>query len=164
MGAALALGIDPGASSGWALVTVAARPALISSGRVRLDRGETPTFALQAVLASAPSAVAHVAIESQFVAKNIRTSLRLAQSAGRWEEAAAALLPGVAIAWVSPAGWQAAVLRGIMGGQARRDERKASSAAACRMRWGKDLEGDVADAACIAAWAAEAAAFAQRLR
>jgi Holliday junction resolvasome RuvABC endonuclease subunit len=159
----LVLGIDPGKSSGWALVTAESRPELCEHGRVRLDKGETPTFALEKIHDTMAGDLVAVVIESQFVALNIKTAIRLAQYAGRWEEAVAAVFPDLTVEWVKPNEWQSSMLKGFAAGNAKRDERKAASVTVCRVRWKKELDVDVADSALIAAWQAEKIAFDKRL-
>lgn len=164
----LVLGIDPGKSSGWALVTVESRPELMEHGRVRLNKGETPTFVLEKmhdtmVHDTMGGDLVAVVIESQFVALNIKTAIRLAQFAGRWEEACSAVFPDLTVEWVKPNEWQSSMLKGFAAGNAKRDERKAASVTVCRVRWKKELDVDVADSALIAAWHAEKVAFARRL-
>jgi len=169
---ALVLGIDPGATSGWALVTVAPNPVLATFGKTRLDKGEVPTRAMTVMSEMGPehiglprsSYVAAMVIESQFVALNIKTAIRLAQYAGRWEEACLATFPDIPVQWVKPNEWQTAMLAGAMGGgRAKRAQRKAAAISVCLARWKVKLETDVADAALIAAFVAERMAFEKRI-
>ena len=159
------LGIDPGAASGIAVVTVEGNPRLMNYGKVRLDKGETPTLALGELWKHIHDHLAAVVIEDQFVAKNIKTAMRLAQTAGRWEEACIAAFPGIPVQWIKPNEWQQAMLARVMGrgGQAKREQRKKAAVAVCLGRWGQELSTDMADAALIAAFVAEKMDFNKRI-
>ena len=147
------------------MVTIAANPKLISCDFIRLDKGETPTRAVSEIKLHPQSCIAAVVIESQFVALNIKTAIRLAQYAGRWEEACIATFPDIPVQWVRPSEWQQAMLAGAMGGaRAKRAQRKAAAIAVCLGRWGETLETDAADAALIAAFVAERMAFNGKLK
>lgn len=156
------LGIDPGAASGFAIVTVEANPRLMDCDFVRLDKRETPTRAMGAIRMYH---IVAVAIETQFVALNIKTAIRLAQFAGRWEEACIAAFPDLPVQWIKLAAWQQAMLAGAMGGgRAKREQRKKAAVAVCMGRWGQKLGTDMADAALIAAFVAERLAFDARVK
>ena len=165
------IGIDPGAVSGIAVVTLSPKPELVSFAKVRLDKGALPSKEL---LAHKSRDIAAVAIESQYVAVNISTAIRLAQTAGRWEEAALATLgigcetgsnsPVAYLYWVKPNEWQSHMLKGFVGKRAKRKQRKDAAISVALYRWGKQLESDVADAAMIAAFQSERMAFEMRIK
>ena len=162
---ALVLGIDPGAVSGFAVVTMEAAPRLVKHDFIRLDAGEIPSLVTNGIEYLIQRRIAAMVIESQFVAKNIKTAIRLAQFAGRWEEACIATFPDIPVQWVKPNEWQTAMLAGAMGGgRAKREQRKAAAISICLARWKVKLETDVADAALIAAFVAERMAFEKRIK
>ena len=160
------IGIDPGVSSGIAVVTLEPVPKLVNHLAVRVDR-ELPSHVLDGLCGHD---IAAVAIESQYVSVNVASALRLAQIAGRWEEAVLAFgglnfgqlignQPLTTLFWVKPNEWQSHMLSGFVGRRTKRDARKKAAKTIALMRWGVKLETDVADAALIAAFQAERLAF-----
>lgn len=166
------IGIDPGAVSGIAVVTLEPAPKLVSHSKVRVDKGNLPSTVLNNLRGLD---VAAVAIESQYVALNVSTAIRLAQTAGRWEEAVLACgafyfggdasnRPITTLHWVKPSEWQAHMLNGFIGRRTKRKQRKEAARSVALYRWGVELETDVADAAMIAAFQAEKMAFEMRIK
>lgn len=149
------LGVDPGAVSGWALVTIQASPRLVSFGKIEFTkprRGEfrTASQCVQWAL-SRPNTVELVAIESQYLdrdPKRIASMIKLCRSAGRWIEAAE---EGGLIHWeINPSKWQSATL----GARFTRDQLKKISRAVCAQRFGVNISHNISDAVLIATYAA----------
>ena len=147
------IGVDPGATTGLAIVTA---PGL-HRGEVRLyghlvGKDIRPSQWMAQILHDLGASEVRVAIEEQYVGVNAHTAVILAQRAGRWQEAADAA--GVPWEMVLASKWQPAMLAGMLGSRTRAELKRASVTVA-RMRWGVELKPDAADAALIAAWAAE---------
>ena len=102
------VGIDPGKTSGWAIVTVALSPRLKAYGQEVIDFDSTCTAVLRGALEAARVGRCVVAIEEQFIGVNKRSGIVLSQNAGRWIEAAAEL--GCTPTMVNPTTWHAAEL------------------------------------------------------
>lgn len=144
------IGIDPGATSGLALVECGRKPVLITAKAIRAPR---PSVDLGAVLSVCGTVRA--VIEDQYIDVSKRggsSVISLARWAGRWLEALD--VHGIAPEFVRPSVWQAAMLRGMRAGRDRAAGKRAA-VEVCNLRWGVVLSQDAADAALIAAWGAE---------
>lgn len=112
------IGIDPGKKTGWGIVRVLASPTYLSSGSVELDnKGSKIKSAVELLqllnvgffdICRTGVKTVTLAIEGQYVDKNIDTTIKLARSSGRWVEAAAYLNLDHRI--VNPSSWQSAEL------------------------------------------------------
>jgi Holliday junction resolvasome RuvABC endonuclease subunit len=149
------LGVDPGAVSGWGLVTVEAAPRLVSFGKIEFAKPRRKEFrtASQCVrwALSTPNEVALVAIEGQYLdrdPKRIASMIKLCRSAGRWVEAAEDA--GLKHWEINPTTWQSATL----GARFTRDQLKKISRAVCAQRFGVNISHNISDAVLIATYAA----------
>lgn len=136
------LAIDPGATSGWAVVLVGSSPKLVWSGTFHFcttPKGQ-PVSPTELVTYLSREARAHgypiqrAAIEDQYLDKNPNTLKKLARSAGRWEEACA--VAQVPCEYVAASTWQSREL-GLRG--ARRDALRRAADAKAYGLW--SLEG-----------------------
>lgn len=106
------IGIDPGRESGIGVVTIEAHPSCLLTAKYRVgnprkSEPETPTDALNNILTAIGRLgykVKVAAIEDQYVHKNWRSAISLAQTAGRWQEACCVC--SVPVVKVEPAQWQ----------------------------------------------------------
>jgi len=163
------VGIDPGATSGWAVVTVEMNPKLVLSDSIKWPKpGEKKYNA-----ANIPSAVAvaiteamrrfdhdiwSVAIEDQYLSRNPDSMKKLARNGGRWEEAWLRL--GCPVEWVNTQKWQSAEL-----GTCRVDSAEVKRRAEMKVLglWKQKISSHAADAALIARFVAIRLAF-RRMR
>lgn len=151
---AVILGIDPGATSGWALLYVDAH------GRERLEagtcRGASRDVVDRALALAAETGLPLVVVAERWSAggwASHTTLLGLGAAWGAWLAALDGRVPKRRIVRVYSQTWRAA----IIGGRQRSTE--AWKESACRVafvRWGVVLGPDAAEAACIAAWGARA--------
>jgi Holliday junction resolvasome RuvABC endonuclease subunit len=149
------LSIDPGETSGIAAVSVGAVPRLLWVGSLQLDK-ETPSSRVNRIMLKVSESVFAIStayIEKQYVGTNPHSALIISRRAGRWLEAC--LAAGLGVEWVSPQTWQSRMLAGLCSGRAKRKERKAACQHLARLRWGRSLSEDEADAAVMGAYAAE---------
>ncbi len=121
-GGGLVLGVDPGKAGAIAAVSLNQYPDLWECIPWATD-DMTALALLDRIAALTPFALVGVAVESQYVAANKATTVRLAQRAGRWEEACR--VRGVPFAFVPPSSWQAAELG--LSRNAKRGQLKAMS-------------------------------------
>ena len=153
---AYVIGIDPGATSGLALVECGRTPVLSWSKALRKPQ---PSMDLKSTdLWCCDSTNTRAIIEDQYVdvtKKGGSSVISLARWAGRWIEALET--HGIEWEFVRPSVWQAAMLRGMRAGRDRAAGKRAA-VEVCRLRWGVTLTQDAADAALIAAWGAERSA------
>jgi Holliday junction resolvasome RuvABC endonuclease subunit len=103
------IGIDPGTTTGWAIVEHAIPWKYVASGEIELSNQCTATAFLESLLYPnrRPERVM-VAIEDQYLDKNVATTIKLARMSGRWEEAA--LHMGLNVKMINPKSWQSSEL------------------------------------------------------
>lgn len=169
IGMDIVIGIDPGATCGWAGVTVETNPNLVLFDSVTLPKmgtkkdipANTPSAVAEALIATLgrfDQTVEVVAIEDQYLSVNPDSMKKLARSAGRWEEAWRRL--GVRVEWVNAQVWQSAEL-----GTSRINSEEVKRR--CKMKvlgmWKKEVPEHAADAALIARYTAIRLAY-RRLR
>jgi hypothetical protein len=141
------IGIDPGTTSGLALVEVARKPVLVWAWA---RKNAHPTSEIRRLPAGTKAVM-----EDQYIDVTKRggsSVISLARWAGRWLEALDVL--GIPVELVAASTWQAAMLRGMRAGRDRAAVKRAA-VEVCKLRWGVKLTQDAADAALIAAWGAE---------
>jgi hypothetical protein len=141
------IGIDPGATSGLALVECGRKPVLVWAWARKHPH---PTGEIR-MLPSGCRAV----MEDQYIDVEKRGGsnvISLARWAGRWLEALD--VHDIPVELVAASTWQAAMLKGMRSGRDRAAGKRAA-VEVCRLRWGVTLTQDAADAALIAAWGAE---------
>lgn len=159
--------IDPGATSGWAVVTVEPNPKLLASDSMTWPKAGTK----KDVPANTPSAVAEelvgtlhrfghvvvaVAIEDQYLSRNPDSMKKLSRNGGRWEEAWRRL--GIPVEWVNTQKWQSAEL-----GTCRIDSTEVKRRCAMKVLglWNQRLSEHATDAAIIARYHAVRLAYRQ---
>lgn len=164
------MGIDPGATSGWAAVTVEHNPALLLFDAMVMPKPGAP----KDIPPNTPSAVAEgiveqfrrlghtivaVAIEDQYLSKNPDSMKKLSRNAGRWEEAWRRL--GFPVVWVNAQVWQSAEL-----GTSRIDSAEVKRRCAMKVLglWRKKVGAHSADAALIARYHAILLAYREMRR
>lgn len=150
------IGIDPGATSGWAAVTVDPNPALLLFDSIAWPKKGTK----KDLPANTPSAIAEgiidtlrqfghvvveVAIEDQYLSRNPDSMKKLSRNAGRWEESWRRL--GIGVEWINTQKWQSAEL-----GTARIDSAEVKRRCGMKTRglWNRNVGQHAADAALIA--------------
>jgi hypothetical protein len=109
-------------------------------------------------LSSSEYRIVRCVIEQQYLdkgeRKNVRTVIRTAQQAGKWEDGCIAL--GIPVVWVMASHWQAKMLRGLVNTVYGKSEaRKKASKSLAKMKWGANLPTDAADATVLMAYQAE---------
>ncbi len=145
------IGIDPGAKSGWGVVTVGLSPRLLSYGGAEIDYDTRPTDLMQNIMGSGFGPCV-VAIEEQYVGVNARSALVTAHNAGRWIEAAA--MCGCTPTLVNPQTWHSREL-----GMTRpRDLVKRAAIDKVKGLYKIKVSSDVADAILIARYCSVAVA------
>jgi Holliday junction resolvasome RuvABC endonuclease subunit len=151
------LAIDPGETSGLAVVTVEAAPYL----RMVITRAadvQLPMTDIAQILQSEGAQyegrrangfpdIESAVIEDQFLGINPDSLKKLTRNSGRWEEACIA--NGLDVRFVMPSVWQTAEL-----GKGKRDQLKKMAVEKCRGLWGVELESDAADAALLGRYVA----------
>jgi len=164
------IGIDPGATSGWAGVTVEHNPTLLLFDAMAMPKPGTS----KDIAFNTPSAIAGrliddfrrlghtvvaAAIEDQYLSKNPDSMKKLARNAGRWEEAWRRL--GIPVEWVNAQVWQSAEL-----GTSRIDSAEVKRRCAMKVLglWRKKVGKHSADAALIARYYAIRMAYRQMRR
>lgn len=163
--AEVVVGIDPGATSGWAVVTVSPGPALVLFDSLAWpkpgERNDTPARTPSAIAESVSETLTQtghtivaVAIEDQYLSRNPDSMKKLARNAGRWEESWRRL--GFRVEWINTQKWQSAEL-----GTARidSDEVKRRCARKVLGLWRKEVGKHAADAALIARYLAVKIAY-----
>lgn len=147
------LAIDPGAVSGWALLTVGPSPQPVLTGTLHVTKPakhqpETPSALVRLVAEEAAVrciTIVRAVIEDQYLDKNPDTLKKLARSAGRWEEALVAA--GLPVEYLAASAWQSRELG--MRGARREVLRRAADAKAFGM-WQLEGPEHLIDAALIA--------------
>lgn len=108
---AVVVAIDPGNNSGWSIMSVTMWPRLLASGSLKLDK-TSPTSCIKEkikpILDTLGDKTMIGIIEDQYVAKNIKSSLSLARTSGRWQEALIQI--GITPSFVEASEWQSAEL------------------------------------------------------
>jgi len=128
------LAIDPGAVSGWAIVSVGPSPEHVRSGTFHFTKSPkgqpvSPTELVTYLCAEANRdghTILRAAIEDQYLDKNVNTLKKLARNGGRWEEACEAA--GIPVEYVAASTWQSREL--CMPGAKRDVLRRAADAKA----------------------------------
>ena len=161
------LGIDPGNSTGWAVVTIEPNPRLITYGIYRLthvskrqaeSQEATPSEQIRVVKGDLfrdhGMAVQAVVLEDQYSSpKNPRAGIKIGRTSGRWLEACA--VAGLEVNMVEPSRWQHRLLKGLLPGRtATREQRKRAAKVRAVLAWDVDLPSDIADAAYMALYTA----------
>lgn len=151
------IGVDPGNHAAAAAVTVEPNPRLLMVQAwpcSKIAIMNTPTVVIDdllhyaAKLEGVEPCPRRAVIESQYVDKNVQSTITLAHNAGRWEEACAT--HGIAIEFVQPSAWQARELgRGL-----RSEALKAAARRKAGALWNVALDEHQADATLIARYAA----------
>lgn len=151
------LGIDPGTTAGFAVGTIESKNRLIISG-VHKSNEDSTVRLLEKIISDLDRykyRIMKCIIEQQYVdeknRKNSRTVLRIAQQAGKWEEAC--IFHGISFEWVMASHWQAKMLKGLVNTfSGKSDARKKASQCLSKMKWGVCLKSDASDAAIIMAY------------
>ncbi len=159
------LGIDPGNTSGWAVVTVERVPRLVMHGIYKLRGASRRQAAAQAVTPtqhigsivdelSGEVRLEHAVIEDQYSSpKNLRSGIKIGRSSGRWVEACAA--HGLEASFIEASKWQHRILKKLLSGRtATSKQRKRAAQTLVKLRWQIELPPDSADAACMALYEA----------
>jgi len=144
----LVLGVDPGKAGAVAAVSADPHPDLWECLAWTSDDMTASTL-LDRIAALTPFPIIGVAVESQYVAVNRATTIRLAQRAGRWEEACR--VRGIPFAFVPPSSWQAAELG--LARTAQRGQLKKMAVAKVRGLFHRTAVEHAADAILIARYA-----------
>jgi Holliday junction resolvasome RuvABC endonuclease subunit len=160
VGMEVVIGIDPGATSGWAGVTVEHNPALLLFDSLAMPKpgtakdvpANTPTFIAKSLVESLRRlghTVVAVAIEDQYLSRNPDSMKKLSRNAGRWEEAWRWL--GIPVEWVNAQVWQSAEL-----GTSRIDSDEVKRRCAMKVLglWRRKVGAHASDAALIARYLA----------
>jgi Holliday junction resolvasome RuvABC endonuclease subunit len=149
------IGIDPGATSGWAVLTVELSPKLLISDMMTWPKKGTK----KDVPANTPSGivaciidvmrrfghtVAGAAIEDQYLARNPDSMKKLARNGGRWEEACRCA--GIPVEWVNTAVWQS---KELGTSKITSAEVKRRCIVKAKGLWGQKLNEHESDAAMI---------------
>jgi len=149
------IGIDPGRISGIAIVTTDLQPKLLHASRcITSKKGSelaVSPFLVDAIKAASDYALYELiaVVEDQYIDKNMRTALTLAQRAGRWMEAC--LANGLKVERVAASSWQASELKGWKN---KSTQLKKASQGKVIGIWGLNVGPDVADAALMARYRA----------
>jgi len=159
------IGIDPGATSGWAVLTVEGNPNLLLGDSITWPKAgtkkdlsaNTPSSVVKSLVESMRQfghTVVGAAIEDQFLKLNVNTMKKIARNSGRWEEACRS--QDIPVVWVNPATWQAKEL-----GSSRIDSAEVKRRCARKVVgiWNQRLKQDAADAAIIGRYHAIRLAF-----
>lgn len=151
------VGVDPGSHAAAAAVTVDVNPRLLlvrSWPCSKIVALNTPSAVIAdllrqvALIESADPLPHHANIETQYVDKNVQSTIKLAHSAGRWQEACAT--HGIDVEFVQPSAWQSRELgRGL-----RSEALKLAARRKAGALWNVALDEHQADAALIARHAA----------
>lgn len=149
------IGIDPGATSGWAALTVDPNPDLILFDSIAWPKpgtkkdlpANTPCAIVDALvdtLSRFGHTIIGAAIEDQYLSRNPDSMKKLARNGGRWEEACRRI--GIPVEWINTQKWQSAEL-----GTARidSDEVKRRCSMKTRGLWNRKVGKHAADAALI---------------
>ena len=146
------LGVDPGVHKcGLALLHVSASPRLVDYAQVKFE-DVTASMAYSEITRGIEGFIT-IAIEDQYVHKNVKTSLDLARITGRWIEVAEQNMADYKL--INPKTWQAAELGG---GKMKRYQLKAASKGRARAEYGIRVNDHISDAIYIARyWAVELA-------
>ncbi len=159
------IGIDPGATSGWAALTVELNPNLILSSSIKWPKpgaktdlsANTPSAVAEAIvttLGRSGHTVIGAAIEDQYLSINPDSMKKLARNAGRWEEAWRRL--DIPVAWINTQTWQSAELGTS---RIKSAEVKRRCEAKARGLWKKTIAKHEADAAIIGRYFAVQVAY-----
>ena len=142
------LGINPactGNKGGFALVTLDLQPTIVEYEEIVMGPGlASATFALMGLLAHYKPIVC-VAIEDQYLAFNVKSTIVLARGAGRWEEAAEA--HDLPVEFVAPRTWQS---KELPRSARKRDGIKKASCQRAKMLYNIETNHFAADAIMIA--------------
>lgn len=165
----IVIGIDPGATSGWAGVTISHNPALVLTNHLEMPKPgtkkDTPSNTPSAIVESLVEGlrqlghtVVAVAIEDQYLSKNPDSMKKLSRNSGRWEEAWRRL--GYPVEWVNTQTWQSAEL-----GTHRIDSAEVKRRCAMKVlgMWRTKVVSHESDAALIARYVAIRIAY-RRMR
>lgn len=160
---------DPGATSGYAVLSVGLQPKLLICKAVTWPKPGTPkdlpvntphglVGSVIDMIGQQGHTIIGAAIEDQYLGLNADTLKKLARNGGRWEEAYRCR--GIPVSWVAPASWQA---RELGTSRIERAEVKRRCMVKVRGLWNVTLKENEADAAIIGRYHAIRIAFA-RLR
>ncbi len=164
------IGIDPGATSGWAVLSVEANPQLVLYGSFVWPKpgtkkdipANTPSAKVEGMIEAMTQTgcvIVGAAVEDHYLSRsapNPDSMKKLARNGGRWEESFRRL--GISVEWVNPQSWQSAEL-----GTCRLDRAEVKRRCARKVRglWNEKMGEDAADAALIGRYAAIRKAFAE---
>lgn len=138
------LSIDPGATSGVAVVSMGKRPGLLHHEVWKNKNGGVrPSGVVLRLLEQYQ--IVRCVVEDQFLKDNPLTLKKLSRTAGAWEEAC--LAAGLEVDWVNAATWQARVLGRRMG--RKREEIIKSYQMIARQDTGVELTPDESAAWCM---------------
>ena len=155
------IAIDPGARSGYAVLTIESSPRLLFADTANLKRyndDNSPSriveLAMDKTINEHGYSLVSAAIEDQFVGKNFATAIKIGRNSGRWEEACRRL--HMDVIFIKPASWQHAQLHGLLppGRAVKSVARKRAASQFVRIAYKQELPQDAADAACMGRYAA----------
>jgi Holliday junction resolvasome RuvABC endonuclease subunit len=151
--------IDPGNSSGIAVLTASPAPRLVlhdlfNFSKPRRGQATTPTEHLARVVTQAIDLGALVlagVIEDQYVAKNASSAIALARCAGRWAEACAEQIhrrdAAIPVEFIAASHWQRMEIHGATRGRRpKRADLKRASRDVVEQAFGVRIPIDAADA------------------
>lgn len=142
------LAIDPGATSGLAVLTLEPRPRLLHSETHKFTKApETPSQVVSRLLAAHP--ITSAVVEDQYQEKNVQSLKKLARISGRWEEACK--VAGLQVVFIYPSTWQSKVLKGVA---RKRAELKQAARMVAASEVGRLLPENEADAFLIGRYVA----------
>lgn len=159
------MGIDPGATSGYAALTATVNPKLLLCKHVVWPKpgskkdlpANTPSAVVEReveALSRLGHTVIGAAIEDQYLSVNPDSMKKLSRNGGRWEEAFRRL--GIPVAWINTQTWQSAEL-----GTCKIDSKEVKRRCANKVRglWNIRVNQNAADACIIGRYEAVRAAY-----
>ena len=134
------LAIDPGATSGLAVISVSIHPELLHSETIRV-KDIDPCAVIKCLCFDFKIEAA--VIEDQYCHRNVDTLKKLVRNAGWWEQACRC--NGMEVTYVMATSWQSSELgRGM-----KRAQLKNAAKLKAKALWKTDLKSDAADAAML---------------
>lgn len=151
----LCMGVDPGASSGYAIVGVDGdnKISLITAGTLKEPTGDKITPLLVTHCGAYDETPLYLAIEDQFLhktSKNFDTAKKIARCSGVWLGAIQAAWKTINARFVYPQSWQTAMLKVAGRALKNRDEICAMYKKLAEVLTGKKFGPDASAAICIA--------------
>lgn len=153
------LAIDPGATSGYAVLTIEPNPEILIKGTYRFGKtNDTPSWIVRDILRKMGSErdyfkIILAVIEDQYLdttsKRNPDTLKKVARNSGRWEEACSD--SSLSVEYVMASTWQAREL-GLSG--VKREIVKRAAKGKAEGIWKQNFTADAADAALLGRYAA----------